>query len=92
MAFTIKAHYTIVTVGTFENGKARTFDVEVDGTINGSRALAAAKRASGNNKLMLVSDEPKHITRTYEILDFDACVRQGLAREVIADERKETEK
>lgn len=86
MANTIthKFNGTKVTYAGIVDGSAVTNDVIVEGSLNGGRALAAAKRATGNKNILLVSVE--HITRTYEI---DYEVFMSNAREVKTSEKAE---
>lgn len=79
MANTInhKFNGTRVTYAAIVDGSAVTNAVVVEGTLNGGRALAAAKRATGDKQILLVGVE--HITRTYEI-DYDVFMAN--AREI----------
>lgn len=73
----VNTNKTKVTYTAIENGEPITKTVEVDGTLNGGRALAAAKRATGNKQILLVSVE--HITQKWHFSEngFAQAVESG---------------
>ena len=68
---------TLVTFGFVDNGNMSTDSVEVDGTLNGGRALAAAKRATGRKDILLISVE--HNTQKWHFTDngFENAIAAG---------------